>query len=323
MSNETDPSPDRSAPSPTVAVVQARPHAAKDALLAQTLDLAGRAADQGARLVVFPETWLGGYPAWLDHCSDVALWDHAPTKEVFAAYRRGSITVPGPETEALGALAAERGLTLVLGVSERVDGQAGHGTLYNTLLTIGEDGAVRNHHRKLVPTYTERLIWGPGDGHGLRAVDTPLGRVGALVCWEHFMPLARHAMHREAEAIHVAVWPAVHEMHQIASRQYAFEGRCFVLAAGQVLHAEDLPTQLDCRPEPGSLVLRGGSAIIGPDGRYVVEPVFDREEILLATLDLGALDREAMTLDVTGHYDRPDVLALTVDRRRGSHRPPD
>ncbi|MEM7587319.1 MAG: carbon-nitrogen hydrolase family protein [Acidobacteriota bacterium] len=293
-----------------VAIVQARYRADPRAQFAQTIELISRAAAQGAELVVLGETWLGGYPAWLDHCADVALWDHPPTKAAFAACRRASVTVPGEETRALSRLAADLGVVLMIGVSERVERGPGHGTLYNSLLTIDADGTLLNHHRKLVPTYTERLIWGPGDAHGLRASDTAAGRLGGLICWEHFMPLARQAMHEEAERIHVAVWPTVHDMHQVASRHYAFEGRCFVLAAGQLMHQDELPPGLEraTQPAPDGLVLRGGSAIIGPDGRYVTEPVFDREDIILADLDLEAISRESMTLDVTGHYARSDLF---------------
>lgn len=267
-------------------------------------------------LVAFGETWLPGYPAWLDYCPDAALWNHQPTKEVFARLRQNSVVVRGKETKVLGEVAADHGLVLVIGVNERVESGPGNGTLYNSLLTFGADGQLINHHRKLVPTYTERLVWGQGDGAGLKAVETIVGRVGGLVCWEHWMPLARQTLHVSGEHIHVAVWPTVHEMHQIATRHYAFEARCFVLAAGLIMLASDLPDDLSRPAEltdnPGALLLRGGSCVVGPDGRYIVEPVFDEETILLATLDLTEIDREKMTLDVTGHYQRPDLFDLKL-----------
>ena len=272
-----------------------------------------QAAAQGVKLVAFGETWLPGYPAWLDHCRDAALWNHQPTKEVFGRLRRNSVVVPGAETGALSAAAQRHDLSIVIGVNERVESGRGNGTLYNSLLTFTPDGTLANHHRKLVPTYTERLVWGPGDGHGLRAVETPAGRVGALVCWEHWMPLARQAMHVSGEHLHVAVFPTVHEMHQIASRHYAFESRCFVLTAGLLMRAGDLPAELDAGDAaPDDLLLRGGSAIIAPDGSYVVAPVFDEETIIIADLDLTLIDQERMTLDVTGHYSRPDVFDFNV-----------
>ncbi|MCY4526365.1 MAG: nitrilase, partial [Anaerolineaceae bacterium] len=157
-----------------------------------------------------------------------------------------------------------------------------------------------------------------GDGAGLRAPETALGRVGALVCWEHWMPLARQALHDAGEAIHVAAWPTVREMHQVASRHYAFEGRCFVLAAGSLLRVRDLPPGLETLPElaPDDLLLRGGSAIYGPDGAALAGPCFGEETILHAQLDLRQIAQESMTLDVSGHYARPDVFTLSVNRRR-------
>jgi predicted amidohydrolase len=247
---------------------------------------AARAA--GASLVVFPETWIPGYPAWLDVCRDAALWDHGPAKAVFARMAAESVTVPGAASDALATIAREADVTLVVGVSERVERGAGRGTLYNTLLTFGPDGRLLNHHRKLVPTYTERLVWGTGDAEGLRAVDTPVGRVGALVCWEHWMPLARQTLHESGEDVHVAVWP------------------------GALMRASALPRELEPHPErvtsSDQWVLRGGSAIIGPDGRYLVEPVYDEPRVLVAELDLARIREESMTLDVTGHYHRAELF---------------
>jgi nitrilase len=306
-----------------VAIVQAELAPDLASGIEATDRLTGDAARGGAALVAFPETWLPGYPAWLDVCRDVALWNHAPVKQVFARMAENSVVVEGESGRALQRIAREHGVTLVVGVTERIDAGVGRGTLYNALLTFGPDGALLNHHRKLVPTYTERMVWGPGDAHGLRAVDTPAGRVGGLVCWEHWMPLARQAMHESGEDIHVAVWPTVHEMHQVASRQYAFEGRCFVLAIGSLLRAKDLPRELEPHPErvtsPEQYVLRGGSAIIGPDGAYLAGPVYDAPCTLYAELDLNRVREESMSLDVAGHYHRPDCLELVVTRKRAGH----
>ena len=304
------------------AIVQAEVAADIQSGLDLTHQKALEAAGSGAELIVFPETWIPGYPAWLDLSRDAALWDHAPVKAVFARIAENSVAIPGPALDRLADAAREAKATLVVGLSERVGRGAGRGTLYNSLITIGPDGRLLNHHRKLVPTYTERLIWGGGDVEGLRAVDTPAGRVSALVCWEHWMPLARQALHESGEDVHVAVWPTVHDLHQVASRQYAFEGRCFVLASGALMRASSLPPELEPHPErvrgPEQWVLRGGSAIIGPDGRYVVEPVYDEPRIVIAELDLRRASEESMTLDVTGHYHRPELFdfrALRTGRR--------
>jgi predicted amidohydrolase len=298
----------------TASIVQASPvYMDLPASLDKAAAFVEQAAGQGAQLVAFGETWLPGYPAWLDHCAEAALWDHAPTKEVFVRLVENSVTVPGEASDRLGKLAKAHGVVIVIGINERVET---NGTLYNSILTFDADGSLANHHRKLVPTYTERLVWGQGDARGLRAVKTAAGRAGGLVCWEHWMPLPRQALHDQGEQVHVAVWPSVKEMHQIASRHYAFEGRCFVLAAGLLMPARDIPAELEIPPhladDPDQLILNGGSAIIGPDGQYVAGPVFGDETVVTAELDLRAISREKMTLDTSGHYSRPDVFDFGV-----------
>lgn len=274
-------------------------------------DWTRKAAAEGAVIVAFPETWLPGYPAWIDSSPDAALWGHAGARTLHARLLENSVVVPGPATARMGALARELGVALVVGVQER----AGK-TLFNTLLFFGSDGRLLNHHRKLVPTYTERLVWGHGDGHGLRAVDAAGVRLGGLICWEHWMPLARQAMHDTGEEIHVAAWPGVHEMHAVASRHYAFEGRCFVIAAGSILRVDQMPADLPVAEkyakDPAGLMIVGGSAIIGPGGKVLAGPVFDTETVLVADCDLAEIAKEAQTLDVSGHYSRPDVLELRV-----------
>jgi predicted amidohydrolase len=300
-----------------VALVQARPVFNNlPASLEKAVALIAEAAVMGAKLVAFGESWLAGYPAWLDLSPNAALWNYEPTKRVFAEMRQNSLVVPSRETEILANAARENKVTVVIGANERVEKGIGNGTLYNALLTFTETGALANHHRKLVPTYTERLVHGQGDGDGLNAVETEFGRVGGLVCWEHWMPMARQAMHNAGEQIHVAVFPTVHEMHRIASRHYAFEGRCFVLAVGLIMNAEDLPNELlpPANTNANPLVLHGGSCVIAPDGSFVAEPVFDEETILTAEIDLSLIDREKMTLDVSGHYGRRDVFDFDVNQ---------
>jgi len=299
-----------------VAIVQAEVEPDLKRGMEKTAALASEASAAGAQVIVFPETWLPGYPAWLDVCRDAGLWNHEPAKVVFERHAAESVDVGGDDGAALARLAAQLGAVIVIGVVERVTQGPGRGTLFNALLTYGAGGELLNHHRKLMPTHTERLVWGPGDATGLRAVDTPVARVGGLVCWEHWMPLARQALHDSGEDIHVAVWPTVHEMHQVASRHYAFEGRCYVLSAGSLMRASALPAELEPHPErvsgPDSWVLRGGSSIISPDGSYVTEPVFEREVTIHAELDLREVRREQMTLDVSGHYSRRDCFDFKV-----------
>ena len=301
----------------TVRVAIAQAEVAPDLAggLERTRALAKKAATGGARLVAFPETWLPGYPAWLDSCRDAALWNHPPVKAVYARMAENSVVVAGESGRVLGGIAREASITLVVGVIERVESGPGRGTLYNALLTFTPDGQLANHHRKLMPTYTERLVWGAGDANGLGAVDSPAGRVGGLICWEHWMPLARQALHDSAEDIHVAAWPTVHEMHQVASRHYAFEGRCFVLAAGSLMKTSALPRELEVHPsQRGEWALRGGSMIVAPDGKVLAGPTFEREELVCAELDLRLVREESMTLDVSGHYSRPDSFEFRAVR---------
>ena len=299
-----------------VAISQTAPvYLNKEASLAKALEALQKAAAQGVQLVAFGETWLPGYPAWLDVCPDAALWNYEPTKRVFARLRQNSVAVPGPEVETLCQAAGDLKLTIVLGINERVDSGPGSGTLYNTLLTFTPEGKLGNCHRKLVPTYSERMVWGSGDGTGLTAVEAGGIRVGSLICWEHWMPLARMALHNSGEHIHVAVWPTVHEVHQLASRHYAFEGRCFVLAVGLLMPRTDVPEEFAACNSESSWLERGGSAIIAPDARYIVEPVFEREDLIVADLNLFEIDKESMALDVTGHYARPDVFTFELKQR--------
>lgn len=301
----------------TVAIVQASPvHLNLKASIDKSIEYIAQAASHKAKLIAFGETWLPGYPAWLDYCPNAALWNHEPTKEVFATLRQNSLVVGSEEFERLSKAAKDFSVTLVIGVNERVTKGAGQGTLYNSILIFGTDGQLLNHHRKLVPTYTERLVWGQGNADGLKAVQSDGVRVGSLVCWEHWMPLTRQALHISGEQIHVAMWPNVHEMLQIASRHYAFEGRTFVLAAGSLMKVSDVPKELsvidELKDKPEHFLLRGGSAIIAPDGKYIIEPVFDEEKILTADLDLRMIDKEMMALDVSGHYSRPDLFEFEV-----------
>jgi predicted amidohydrolase len=291
-----------------VAAVQAAPvYWNLEQSLARALDLIAEAARRRAQLVVFPESWLPGYPAWLDTCRDVAVWDHPPMKQLYAQLLENSVIVPGPATEALAEAARKHHLTLIVGVHERV-----HGTIYNSILTFGPAGDLLNVHRKLVPTFNERLIWGQGDGGGLRVVETPVGRVGGLICWEHWMPLVRQKLHLEGEEIHVALWPSVKEMHQIASRHYAFEGRCFVVAAGGIMRRADLPKELEVAAgvadDDNEYILNGGSCVIGPDGAYVAGPAFGSEVIILARINRERIREESLTLDVAGHFNRPELF---------------
>src|SRR5258708_23680331 len=193
-----------------VAIAQFAPvYLDKAASLARAIQIVQDAKKRGAELVAFGEAWLRGYPAWLDVCPNVALWEHLATEQVVARVRQNSITMPGPEVAALSAAANDLKISIVMGINERVESGPGNGTLYNSLLTITPEAKLANHHPKLVPTYTERLVWGNGDGRGLSSVETKNRRIGGLICWEHGMPLSRMAIHNSGECIDIAVCPTV------------------------------------------------------------------------------------------------------------------
>jgi nitrilase len=300
-----------------VAAVQASPaFMDREASLEKARRLVAEAGSNGAQLAVFPETWLPGFPIWIERAPGTALWDHQPAKDAFTRLVANAVEVPGPAVEALCEAAAEAGCGVVIGVNERQGGRLS-GTLYNTIVYVGADGRLLGKHRKLIPTYAERLIWGQGDGSTLGAFDSSVGRVGGLVCWEHWMPLARHAMHVAGEQVHAALWPEVEEIHQVASRHYAFEARCFVVAVGSVLRRDQVPADLEIFRgdgiDPHEYLLAGGSAIIGPDGNYLAGPAGTEETILYADLDTSRIAAEHQTFDPVGHYARPDVFGVTIN----------
>lgn len=280
------------------------------------------ASELGAQLVVFPEAWLTGYPAWV---FGLAGWDNPEARRWYVRLLASSPVIStndaNDDISLLREAAQKYAVTVVMGTNERPSPTSG--TIYNSLVTIGPDGKVLNLHRKLVPTHTERIVWAQGNGEGLRVVNTPAGSIGGLICWEHWNPLIRQSLHDQNEQIHVAAWPDYPTMHDIASRSYAFEGRCFVLSAAQYLHTEDLPAELlgayrsglgASAPEHG-LLFEGGSCIIGPNGDYLAGPLIGEAGSVTATIDLEARVAEAHDLDVAGHSSRPDILRLTVDRR--------
>lgn len=271
------------------------------------------AGKQKVRLLAFPETWIPVYPAWAD-MGTFSQWDHPDAKRLHARLHANSLEVGSPEFKKIASAVRKAGVWTVLGANER----AGK-SIYNALFFFDDSGQLVGHRRKLVPTFGERLVWSYGDGVDLRAIETPFGKIGGLICWEHWMPPARHVLHQEGEVIHIAAWPHGKERHQIASRHYAFEGRAFVLAAAMVLHRRHFPRDYELREElrgAPEVLIDGGSAIIGPNGEYVVPPVTGREALITAEIDTRKAVEEALTLDVGGHYSRPDVFKVEVVRER-------
>jgi nitrilase len=295
----------------TVAAVQATPmFLDRDGCVEKASRLIAEAGERGAKLVVLPETWIPGYPFWTNA---VSAWNHPGAQQAYARLYRNAVDVPGPVTEALGQAAKQADAYVVVGVHERVP----TGTLYNTLVFLGPDGSLLGKRRKLVPTYHERMVWGMGDGSTLQLFDTKLGKLSGLVCWEHWMPLARYALEAQGTQVFASVWPSASETFLLAARHLAHEARAFVVVSASVMTKADLPKDFPLHKEMAGMPDRlayGGSAVIGPDGKFLAGPVYEREEIVTAEVDLDRILEGKLTLDVAGHYARPDVFKLLVDR---------
>ncbi len=292
------------------AVIQAAPVVFdRDATLEKVRTLAAAAAEQGARLAVFPEAFVSAYPKGLDFGARVGA--RTPEGRVmFRRYYESSVEIPGPAVDAIGAAARDNGLYIVIGVIER-DG----GTLYCTALFFDPEGRLMGKHRKLMPTAMERLVWGMGDGSTMPVFDTPIGKIGAVICWENYMPLFRTTMY--AKGIQLYCAPTVDDRDTWArSMQHiAFEGRCFVLSAVQYLRRADCPADYPAiqGDDPATVLIRGGSVIVNPQGVVLAGPHFGSETILTADINLDEIVEGKYDLDVVGHYARPDVFKLTVN----------
>ena len=280
------------------------------ATVAKVETLIAQAADQGAQLVVFPEAFIGGYPKGADFGARVGM--RLPEgRQAFQRYYEGAIDVPGPETEELCASARSHKIHLTIGVVER-----DQGTLYCTVLFFDDNGVLLGKHRKTMPTAMERLIWGFGDGSTLTVVPTALGRMGAVICWENYMPQLRLAMYGQGIQLYCAPTVDDRETWLSTMRHIALEGRCFVLSSCQFARRRDFPDDYDPLQgnDPDTVLIRGGSCIISPLGQVLAGPLFDQPTILTAELDLDEIVRGQYDLDVVGHYARPDLFQLTVNR---------
>jgi nitrilase len=295
-----------------VACVQAEPVILdRDATVDKLVRLVGETAAEGASLVVFPEAFIPVYPSstW---AKAFAGWSDARAKAAFARLAEQAVTVPGEAEERIGEAAREHGVWIVTGVTE-VDAER-PGTLYNTLLYHAPSGELALRHRKLVPTNHERLVWGQGDGGGLRAIPTELGRIGGLICWENYMPLARFALYESGVEIYIASTADDAEAWQSTLVHLARESRAFVVAPSHFQRAASYPDDFPLAEELAGqdFIGRGGSAVLAPDGSYLAGPLYDEEGVLYAELDPAVLRAERQRFDPAGHYHRPDVLRLKV-----------
>jgi nitrilase len=270
----------------------------------------------GAKLALLPEAYIPAYPRGLTF--GMVVGSRTPEgRDLWKRYWENSVDVPGPATDALGAAARDAGLYAAIGVIER-DSTYSRGTLYCTLLYFGPDGSLLGKHRKFKPTAAERLIWGEGDGSTLPVFQTEFGRIGGLICWENYMPLARMALYGQGVEIYLAPTADSRETWQASLHHIACEGRCFVLGCNQFVRKDmypaDLPTREELESQP-EVMCRGGSVIISPFGETLAGPLFDEEGILYADLDMGEVVKGKLDFDVVGHYARPDIFQLLFNEK--------
>ncbi len=295
-----------------VAVVQASPVVFdRERTLEKVHALAGEAARMDAQLVLFPEAFVSAYPRGLDFGAVIGSRT-GRGREDFQRYWESSVDVPGPAVDALARTARAHHICLVIGVVER-DG----GTLYCTVLFFAPDGAYLGKHRKVMPTASERLVWGFGDGSTMPVFDTPLGKIGAVICWENYLPLMRAAMYAKGIEIYCAPTADARDSWIASMRHIAVEGRCFVLSCNQFNRRRDFPAGYDAgfADDPDAIVNRGGSCIVDPFGNFLAGPNMEDEAILVAEIDRSQIVQGKFDLDVVGHYARPDIFELHVDER--------
>lgn len=280
----------------------------RDATLDRVEQIARDAAAQGVGLLAFPETFVPGYPDWVWRAKP---WD-GDSQRLYARFAAAAVEVPGPSVDRLGAVARDNRLWLSIGVTE-VAGS----TLYNSLLWFDPDGSLVHRHRKLMPTGGERLVWGYGDGSTLTVLDTPAGRLGGLICWENYMPLARAALYGQGIEVYLAPTWDTSDVWVPTLQHIAKEGRCFVIGVCQAIRASDLPAEVPARDLWGEdeWLARGLSTIVAPGGEILAGPLEEAEGLVVATIDTALVAQARGMFDPTGHYGRPDVLSLTVDTR--------
>ncbi|WP_343562050.1 carbon-nitrogen hydrolase family protein [Kiloniella sp. b19] len=315
----------------TVGVAQIAPvWLDRNATLQKVEEAVKQAAAEGCQLVVFGEALVPGYPFWVE-LTDGARFNDEKQKALYAHYLDQGVSITdrsgaqdstdGGDLAPLCALAKQHGLAIYLGVMERAADRSGH-SLYCSLVYIDRNGRIGSVHRKLQPTYEERLVWAQGDGHGLRVHDLPPFTVGGLNCFENWMPLSRAALYAQGEDLHVSVWPGgLHNTFDLPGF-LAKESRSYIIASCGLMRPEDIPANMPCREEilshDKAFFGNGGSTIAAPDGSFLIDPVIEREALIVADLDHALVRRERQNFDPAGHYSRPDITQLQVNRTRQS-----
>jgi len=278
------------------------------------------AASAGCSLVVFGEALLPGYPFWVE-LTNGALFNSPVQKELYAYYARQAVSVTSGDLDGFCRLAKEKKIMIVLGFIERAEDRGGH-SLYCSLANVGIDGTIRYIHRKVMPTYEERLVWATGDGHGLQVSKLGAFTVGALNCWENWMPLIRSSLYAQGEDLHIALWPGSVRNTTDITRFIAQESRSYVISVSSLLRKTDITRQIPFAEEmianSSEWLADGGSCIAGPDGAWIIAPVAHEEKLLTATLEHHRIFEERQNFDPSGHYSRPDIVQLTVARERQS-----
>jgi nitrilase len=300
-----------------IAVVQTPPVLLnRERTIEKAINLVGEVAAEGAELVIFPETFIPGYPIWMWRLRPGA--DMSLTNELYGRLFDNAVNLEGDDLAPLQSAAKEHSVTVVCGMNER-EGAVSRGTLFNTVVVIDANGEIINRHRKLMPTNPERMVHGFGDASGLRVIDTPVGRIGTLLCWENYMPLSRYALYAQGVEIYIAPTYDSGDAWIGTMQHIAREGRCWVVGSGFVMRASDIPDDFpdkdELYPDPDAWINPGDSLVIGPDGKTVAGPLRQEIGVVYADIDLSAIGVARRSLDVAGHYSRPDIFELRVNRK--------
>jgi len=303
-----------------IAIIQESPYVLdKERTIGKAVDLINSVSAQGAELIVFPEAFIPGYPAWIWRLRPGGDW--GLSEELHVRLLKNSVDLSSDDLKPMLEAAKNNKVTVVCGINER-DNANSRSTIYNSAITIDTQGHIINNHRKLMPTNPERMVWGFGDGHGLNVIDTPVGRIGSLICWENYMPLARYSLYSQGVEIYIAPTYDSGEEWTGTMQHIAREGKCWVLSCGVALERKDLPKDFpnidELYPADEEWINPGGSLVVSPKGEIVAGPLSKEKGYIILDIDVELASSSKRALDVAGHYSRPDVFKLYVDKSRQS-----